>query len=102
MRLYVISDNTDTQMGLRLSGIGGVIVHEKNELIAAMEKATRDPEIGIILVTEKLVSLAKDYIYKIKSENKIPLIIETPDRHTSGNKRNSISAYINEALGVKF
>lgn len=102
MRIYVISDNTDTQMGLRLSGISGVVVHEREELMAALEKAMRDSEIGIILVTEKLVSLAKDFIYDIKSGNTLPLIIEIPDRHSDGSKRGSITAYINEALGVKF
>ncbi len=102
MRIYVISDNTDTQMGLRLSGISGVVVHEREELVSALEKAMKDPEIGIILVTEKLVNLAKDYIYGIKSGNSLPLIIEIPDRHSGGNKRGSITAYINEALGVKF
>jgi V/A-type H+-transporting ATPase subunit F len=102
MRIYVISDNTDTQMGLRLSGISGVVVHEREELMTALEHAMRDPEIGIILITEKLVSLAKDHIYNIKSGNKLPLIIEIPDRHSDVSKRDSITAYINEALGVKF
>lgn len=102
MRLYVISDNTDTQMGLRLSGIPGVVVHERDGLVEAIEKVMKDPEIGILLVTEKLMNLDKDYIHSIKSGNGLPLIIEIPDRHSSGKKRNNISAYINEALGVKF
>ena len=28
MRFYLISDNVDTQVGMRLAGIEGVVVHE--------------------------------------------------------------------------
>ncbi|HEX3027523.1 MAG TPA: ATP synthase subunit F, partial [Clostridia bacterium] len=28
MRFYLISDNVDTQVGLRLAGIEGVVVHK--------------------------------------------------------------------------
>ena len=28
MKFYLISDNIDTQMGMRLAGIDGVVVHE--------------------------------------------------------------------------
>ena len=101
MRLFLISDNTDTQMGLRLSGIPGVVVHGRDELVAAMEKAMSDPDVCVVLVTEKLVGIAKQYIYAIKARGGLPLIVEIPDRHSDG-KRNNISSYIHEALGIKF
>ena len=28
MKLYLISDNIDTQMGMRLAGVEGVVVHD--------------------------------------------------------------------------
>ncbi len=34
MRFYLISDNVDTQMGMRLAGIEGVVVHEVAEVKA--------------------------------------------------------------------
>lgn len=39
MRFYVISDNVDTQVGMRLAGIEGVVVHEPDEV----NKACRTP-----------------------------------------------------------
>ena len=33
MRAYCISDNVDTQTGLRLAGIEGVVLHEKEEIL---------------------------------------------------------------------
>ena len=101
MRFFLISDNTDTQMGLRLCGIEGVVVHEKEELQKALDKIIDDSEIGIVLVTEKLVKLAPDYIYDIKLKKSVPLIVEIPDRHGLGRTKNAISSYISEAIGVK-
>lgn len=32
MRFYLISDNIDTMVGMRLAGITGVLVHEDSEV----------------------------------------------------------------------
>ena len=34
MKMYLISDNIDTLTGMRLAGVDGVVVHERNELRA--------------------------------------------------------------------
>ena len=38
MKFYLISDNTDTLMGMRLAGIEGVVAHEEDEVISVLEK----------------------------------------------------------------
>ena len=53
MKMYLISDNIDTYTGMRLAGVEGVVVHERDELKEALERAIADKEIGIILLTEK-------------------------------------------------
>lgn len=52
MKLFVISDNTDTKMGLRLCGIEGVVVDSEDQLRTEVEKCLADPEIGVLLITE--------------------------------------------------
>ena len=37
MRMYLISDNVDTYTGMRLAGVEGVVVHEREELKAELE-----------------------------------------------------------------
>ena len=32
MKMFLISDNVDTQTGMRLAGVEGVVVHEREEL----------------------------------------------------------------------
>lgn len=97
----MISDNSDTQMGLRLSGVEGVIVHDREGLVTAMEQARYDPEIAVILVTQKLVALAHDYVYGLKASAGLPLIVEIPDRHSAGTGWSVMSKYISEAIGVE-
>ncbi|MCI8622540.1 MAG: ATP synthase subunit F [Provencibacterium sp.] len=100
MKFYVISDNIDTCMGMRLSGMPGTVVHEREEVLRALGQAMDDPEIGIILMTTKTLSLCRETVYQYKLERKSPLIVEIPDRHGSGNIGESIGQYVKQAIGV--
>ena len=62
MKSFFISDNHDTWVGMRLAGMEGVLLHEKEEVLGVLKSATMDPEIGIIILTEKIVDLAPDVI----------------------------------------
>ena len=101
MKFYLISDNIDTQMGMRLVGLNGSIVHEPEELTAEIEKVLGDKEIGILLITEKLVKLCHDYIFDIKLKYKQPLIVEIPDRHGTSDIGGNLSSYVSDAVGIK-
>ena len=48
MRMYLISDNTDTLTGMRLAGVDGVIANEKGTLEKALNEVLKDKNIGII------------------------------------------------------
>ncbi len=101
MKVFCISDNIDTQMGLRLAGIEGVVVHEREEFIKTLEDLIKDPEIGIILMTTIIVDLAPEIISEYKLNLKSPLLVEIPDRHGSANIGETIDSYISEAIGIK-
>lgn len=58
MRFFVISDNVDTQVGMRLAGIEGVVVHEPEEVNRALTTAMEQEDIAVILMTEHLVTCA--------------------------------------------
>lgn len=101
MRFYVISDNVDTQVGMRLAGIEGVVVHKADEFKDALEKAMEQDDIAVVLITETLMSLCPELIYNMKLNRKRPLIVEIPDRHGNGRTKDSITRYVREAIGVK-
>ena len=101
MKMYLISDNVDTQTGMRLAGIEGVVVHEREELRQALETAFADKEIGIILLTEKFGREFPEVVNEARISHRLPLIIESPDRHGTGRKPDFITSYINESIGLK-
>lgn len=101
MKFFCVSDNIDTQMGMRLAGIEGVVVHEADEVEKSIRSAMADKEVGIILVSEKLVKLCPQLIYDLKLHTKFPLIVEIPDRHGSEEIGDNITRYVREAIGIK-
>ena len=101
MKFFLISDNVDTKVGMRLAGVDGVVVHEKEELLNEFKKAVSNPEIAVLLISEKLVKLAPKQIDAQKINNSTPLIVELPDRHGSDRPDDYILNYIREAIGVR-
>ena len=99
--MYLISDNIDTLTGMLLAGVDGVVVHERNELRGAIENAMNDKTVGIILLTEKFGREFPDLLDEIKLERTMPLLIEIPDRHGTGRKKDFITSNVNEASGQK-
>lgn len=99
--MFCISDNINTTTGMRLAGVEGLVVHEKAEVKAALEKAVANKENGIILLTEKLAKDFPEIISNIRLKNQETLLVEIPDRHGTGRRSDFITSYINEAIGVK-
>lgn len=101
MKMYLISDNIDTQIGMRLAGIEGCVAHSAEHITEEIKKAVSDPEIGILILTEKAGDTVKEYLNKLKLEVHTPLIIEIPDRHGSRDIANSINSLVQESIGLK-
>ena len=101
MKMYLISDNVDTYTGMRLAGVDGVVVHEREELREALENVLSDKSVGIVLLTEKFGREFPDIIDTFRLERKMPLLVEIPDRHGTGRKKDFITSYITEAIGLK-
>ena len=99
--MFLISDNVDTYTGMRLAGVDGVVVHERKELREQLEKVLQDKSIGIVLLTEKFGREFPDILDEFRLDRKIPLLIEIPDRHGTGRKKDFITTYITEAIGLK-
>ena len=99
--MFLISDNVDTYTGMRLAGVDGVVVHERKELREQLEKVLQDKSIGIVLLTKKFGREFPDILDEFRLDRKIPLLIEIPDRHGTGRKKDFITSYITEAIGLK-
>ncbi len=101
MRSYVISDNTDTVMGMRLAGIEGEVIKGRDNILHRLDELIHTEDIAIILMTTKTIEEVSDIVSQYKMSLAKPLIVEIPDRHGSGNIGEAINKYISEAIGVK-
>lgn len=100
MKFYLLSDNIDTKMGMRLAGIDGVVVHTADQVERELARVMDDPEVGVVLMTNRLISLCPELVYDYKLNRKSPLIVEVTDRHGAGQLSEAIARYVKEAVGI--
>lgn len=101
MKVFLLSDNTDTLVGFKLAGIEGILVNDKDDALRQMKKLQAAKDIGLLLITEKLAEKIKDEINRLKLENNLPIIIEVPDRHGSRRPPDYLTRYIRQTIGLK-
>ena len=101
MKSFLISDNKDTWVGMKLAGIDGIIVHTREEVLNAIKSAMKNDETGIIILTEKAVDKVREEVMELKLKCKKPLIIEIPDRHGSSHSGDVLTNYIRDSIGIR-
>ncbi len=101
MKMFLISDNIDTQIGMRTAGVEGVVVHTEQAMKEAVKSALQDKALGILLFTEKAAMLDREYVRNLKITLHTPLVIEIPDRHGSRDIGGAINSMVSESIGLK-
>ena len=76
MKMYCISDNIDTAVGLKLAGIESIVLQDKSEIEHEIDDVIKNPNIGILIVTEKIEETACEKVKYIKDNLKLPLLIK--------------------------
>ncbi len=101
MRAFLVSDNHDSIVGMRIAGITGVLVHGKDDTLKAVREALEQDDLGILVLTEKAAAEVPEVVRELRQSGELPIVVEIPDRH--GTKRNPdfLTRYLQEAIGVK-
>ncbi len=101
MKSFLISNSRDTWVGLRLAGIDGVLVRNRNDALKSLKSAMKDKDVGIVILTEKVADMIKDEVMELKLKSNIPLIIEIPDRKGSIRESSAIADNIRISVGIR-
>ena len=101
MRPALISDNNDTLVGMRLGGVKSVLAKTESEIDRAIDDVIKNPEIGILIVTENVFEKAKVRLTDIRIHKRFPLVVEVPDRFGQKRPDDYITRYIKESVGIK-
>jgi V/A-type H+-transporting ATPase subunit F len=101
MKAFLVSDNRDTLILMRLAGIPGVIAHGREETLSAVNKALTGRDLGVLVITELAADCIPEKIEDLRQKETLPLIVEIPDRHGTRRKADYLFDFIREAIGVK-
>jgi V/A-type H+/Na+-transporting ATPase subunit F len=100
MRVLVIGD-ADAVLGFSLAGMAGKVAQTAQEVREALAEAEKDPEIGVILVTDEAASLVGEQIDRLRVARSGPIVVEIPGPTGSKRQRPSLGDLIARATGVR-
>tara|TARA_Y100001933_G_C18859701_1_gene505377 strand:+ start:372 stop:683 length:312 start_codon:yes stop_codon:yes gene_type:complete len=102
MKSFLISDNKETLIGMRLTGISGVILDNEEQVVQKIDALIKDEEIGIIMITGGIMEMAEEAIMERKMEASETLIVQIPGTHDEeGADDDRLTRYIRESIGLK-
>lgn len=88
-------------MGLRLVGIDGLVLHDREAALDALHQLVQREDIALILLTTKVISLCPQEVAQYRLTLSRPLLVEIPDRHGSAKIGETLSTYIRQAIGLR-
>ncbi len=100
MKFFLIGDET-TVLGYSLTGIYGVAVNNSEEAARALTEATQDPDIGIVLITQRIASEIQTLVDEAKLKMATPIVLEIPDRSGPVEGRESALDIVQRLIGIK-
>lgn len=100
MNFYILSDDPDSIIGLRLAGIQGKLLQDSENALDEIEKISEDRDIGMILITPGIAKKLGSSLTELKKKN-LPLITEIPDSNPQNTSSDNVTDYIRNAVGIK-
>jgi V/A-type H+/Na+-transporting ATPase subunit F len=85
--------------GFVLSGVSGEYVSNPKAALEKVESLSKDPTVGLIMVSDEVAKPIADQLTSLKSKKAIPLIYEVPG---PGSKKEKVEyrAMLRAILGV--
>ncbi|OQY34515.1 MAG: Vacuolar H+transporting two-sector ATPase F subunit [Spirochaetaceae bacterium 4572_59] len=100
MKFYLIGDE-DALLGFAMVGVEGVLARSAGEASQALTQVLDDPDVGIILINERIATLIREQVDQFVFKREFPLILEIPDRKGRMENRKSLRDLVNDAIGIK-
>lgn len=100
MKFAIIGDE-DAVMGFGIVGVQGRVATNADEARQAFEILRKDPDVGIILITERVAEMIRPIMDAYMLSTSFPLTVEIPDRKGPVPGRPGVKAMVNSAIGIK-
>ncbi len=100
MRFYCIGDE-ETVRGFRLAGVAGWPVKTASEAAEALARVAAQPDVGIVLLTQKLAAGIRAQVDAFRLERDRPLLLEIPGPDGPLPERKSLRQLVHSAVGIR-
>ncbi len=100
MKIFLIGDET-TVLGYSLAGVRGVTVDNAEEAADALKTATQDPDMGIVLITQRIASEIQPLVDETRLRMATPIVLEIPDRSGVVEGREAALDIVRRLIGIK-
>jgi len=100
MHYRVIGDSR-TALGFQLAGVESLVANTPEEGGPLLREAANDPDVGILMVTEKIAEANRSIVQEIRASEKGPVVVEIPGPEGKLPDRPSLIDLIQEALGIR-
>ncbi|MBL7140258.1 MAG: V-type ATP synthase subunit F [Planctomycetes bacterium] len=100
MKFYCIAD-ADTVRGFRLAGVPGEAVDSAAEASDALARAARRPEVGIVILTDRVATDIRDEVEALRLGQSRPLVVEVPGPDGPMPGRKTLREFVQEAVGIR-
>lgn len=99
MKMFIISDNKDFLTGMRFAGVDGKLVSSQESIENVINNIDLS-NVAILLITRQLALKNQNIVSKMKKKDQ-PLVIEVPDKSNLHENNDSITRYVQDAMGIK-
>ena len=101
MKQYVLTENLDTLTGMRLAGVDGTLITEDVDFSDIFAKVIEQSEIGLVLISPKLIEKNQDLINEVRFNRSTPLITSALGPDEWQKQDDTLSATIQQAIGIQ-
>lgn len=101
MKQFVLADNLDTLTGMRLAGISGKLIQNDADFEPAFESVLSNKDIGLVLISPRLIETHQDLINEIRFQRAIPLITPVKGPNEWQQNDDNIAQTIQHAIGIQ-
>lgn len=100
MKFFCVADE-DTVRGFRLAGVEGEAVAAAAEAERAIRHAVRQPDLGILILTDAVAADVRELVDDIRMNRDRPLIVEVPGPEGPMPGRKTLRQLVQEAVGIR-